>query len=374
MQRIIHLIKKEFRQIFREKSNLGIIFLMPFIQLLILGFAITNDVKNLGLVIVDKDHTLASRYISSAFATTSYFKLESLEFHEPAAIKLLDKGLANIAVVIPQDLQKDLQNKGSSQLQLIIDGVDGNSAGIALGYTSSIISKIQPELSLQGFMKKTATGKPLQIVLEPRYFYNNNLESTSNIVPGIIAMLVTMITLFLTSINIVKEKETGTLEQLMVTPLKPHEIIIGKIMPFAILGFILLNVGILAAGLVFGIWIKGNMFTLYFLSIIFMFTTLGLGILFSTLASTQQQAMLMAWFFSIFSILLSGFFVPIENMPDIIQFATLFNPLRYYLQVIRGIFLKGSSFSILLPEFFALLAFGVAIITLASVRFQKRLK
>jgi ABC-2 type transport system permease protein len=203
--------------------------------------------------------------------------------------------------------------------------------------------------------------------------YNESLESVNNIVPGIIAVMITMITAFLTGMSIVREKEIGTLEQLMVTPIRKGELILGKIIPFIIVSFLLLNVGILAAGLIFGLWIKGSLVSLYFLSVIFSMSTLGLGIFASTLARTQQQAMFVAWFFIVFAMLLSGFFIPIENMPKGIQAITYLNPLRYFMLVIREIYLKGTDIIYLWKEAMAMFLFGLATFISATLRFHKRL-
>jgi ABC-2 type transport system permease protein len=209
--------------------------------------------------------------------------------------------------------------------------------------------------------------------IEPRMLYNASLESKNNIVPGIIAVLITMITAFLTGMSIVREKEIGTLEQLMVTPIKNYELILGKIIPFIIVAFLMMLVGILAAGLIFNIWVQGSILLLFVLSIVYSLSTLGLGIFASTVSKTQQQAMFIAWFFAVFAILLSGFFIPIENMPEWVQGITYLNPLRYFIVIIREIYLKGTPLIYLLNETLAMGLFGIATFTLASMRFQKRL-
>lgn len=372
MQRILYLMQKEFRQIFRDKANLVIIFIMPFIQLVLLGFAITMDVKNIRMTVVDQDHSIMSRQIISAYSYNNTFRFQGLAGSVKQAIKWLDLGQVKLIVVVPQKFTKDLKNGRVPSIQTIYDGVDGNSAGITNGYVTKIMQSLQtqwlPEIS-------KVKLKRLHIVnLEPRMLYNPELVSTNNIVPGIISLLLTMVTLFLTTVNIVREKEIGTLEQLSVTPIKNQELIIGKILPFAILGFLLFNVGLLAAGLIFNIWLKGSLLLLYLACFIYMLTTLGLGIFLSTVSASQQQAMFYAWFISLFSIMLSGFFVPIENMPDVIRLMTYLNPTRYFMEIVRGIILKASGLNALWPELLAMLVFGSVIITSAVASFHKRLK
>lgn len=373
MQNIFYLMQKEFRQLFREKANLIIIFAMPFIQLVILGFAITTDVKNLSYTYLDQDHSMMSRMLIRAVDRSQYFIGTGTITAPKQAIQRLDQGKVKAVIMIPEFFERDVIRQDQPEVQILLDGVDGNSSGIAMAYLGTIFRNVQAAMlpQLPGALENMNKRR----FIEPRIrmLYNPNLESVANIVPGIIVILLTMITLFLTAINIVKEKEIGTLEQVMVTPIKQYQLILGKIIPFAIMGFVMFNVGILAAGLIFNLWMKGNVLVLYLLCLVFMLTTLGLGILISTLATTQQQAMFFSWFLTVFAILLSGFFVPIENMPDWIQWMTYIDPLRYFMFVIRGVYLKGSGFMDLQQEFYSLLLYGVMTISLAINRFHKRI-
>lgn len=369
MHRILYLVQKEFRQILRERAFIGIIIVMPLIQIVLLGFAITTDVKNVTLGIVDMDKSAFSRRVTDAFSVTQSFKYVYAPSSEKEAIQMMDDGNIKVAIVIPQYFERDLKSGRKPVIQALIDGVDGNSAGVALAYINQITIMLQKKWGILASQKL-----PIHLTgIESRMLYNASLESKNNIVPGIIALLLTMITAFLTGMSIVREKEIGTLEQLMVTPIKNHELILGKIIPFTIVGLVLITVGILAAGLIFGIWMKGSIFLLYGLSLIFVLSTLGLGIFSSTMAKTQQQAMFIVWFFAIFAILLSGFFIPIQNMPDWIQVITYLNPLRYFMVIIREIYLKGTPLVFLLKEVVALAIFGLFTFTLATMRFQKRL-
>ncbi|HCT85598.1 MAG TPA: ABC transporter permease [Candidatus Margulisbacteria bacterium] len=369
MRNILYLIQKEFRQIFRLKANLVIIFVMPFIQLVILGFAITTDVKNISTMYVDMDRSQLSRKIIRTVSSGEFFTIKGSTDQTEAAVKKMDSGKIKLAIVIPQHFENNVLSGETPEIQAIVDGVDGNTAGIALGYLTQIFKQLQRNMTMA-----IPSAQPRHIIeTQTRMLYNPNLDSVYNIVPGIMVMLLTMITVFLASINIVREKEIGTLEQLLVTPIKGRELIVGKIIPFAIMGFVMLNVGMLAAGLIFGIWMKGNLLLLYVISVLFMLSTLGVGIFISTIATNQQQAMFYAWFFSIFAILLSGFFIPIENMPPWVQIVTYLDPLKYFMDVIRGIYLKGSGVSDLVPEIISLSLYGSTMLSLAIIRFHKRM-
>jgi len=374
MKRILYLVQKEFRQIKREKAYIGIIFVMPFIQLVILGFAITTDVRNVPFAVVDLDNTPVSRRIAGAYSANQSFSYLGLAGSVSEAKDWMDKSIIKMALVIPGHFMRDLKEGKTPQLQTIVDGVDGNTAGIVLGYAVQISALLQKEwLQDQLIPINAALVQPALTSIETRMWYNESLESKNNIIPGIVAVLLTMITAFLTAMNIVREKENGTLEQIMVTPVRKFELIIGKILPFVFIGLALETIGVLAAGLIFGLWIKGSMITLYGMSLLYCLTTLGLGIFASTIANTQQQAMFIAWFFSIYAILLSGFFIPIENMPHWIQALTYLNPLRFFMVVIREIYLKGTTAVYLWKEAVLMLIYGGVMISLATLGFHKRL-
>jgi ABC-2 type transport system permease protein len=372
MRRVYYLVQKEFRQIRREKAYIGIIFLMPFIQLVILGYAITTDVRNIGVVIVDQDHTSYSREIISAIDNCDTFSLQGAVDTEQEARLQLDRGNAMVAVVLPPHFGRDMVNGEQPAIQLLLDGVDGNSSGVALGYLQGFFADLQQEWLPQCPVLVQKAGSMHLITLEQRMWYNETLISINHIVPGILSVLLTMITLFLTAMNVVREKEIGTMEQLLVTPIRGWELILGKVLPFVLIGFLLLNVGILAAELIFHIPLQGSLWLLYLTSLIFMLSMLGMGILISTIARTQQQAMFIAWFLSIFTILLSGFFIPVENMPDVIQMLTYGNPLRYFMAIIRAIYQKGSQLPVLLDEIAGMTAIALITISLAIARLRKR--
>ncbi len=374
MRRILFLVQKEFRQILREPLFLRLIFGMPIIQIILFGFAITVDVKNVSLVIVDHDHSSMSRRLGEAFSVNESFDFKGQVFSDAQAVRLMDENKARMALVIPQHFERDLTSGRRPKIQVLVDGVDGNTAGVALSYANQIAFKLQKEWMQKSTRWPQIRDKIHLTSLETRMLYNPTLESINNIVPGILAVLLMMITSFLTGMSIVREKEIGTLEQLMVTPLRKGELIIGKVIPLVVVGFVLFNVGMLGSGLIFGLWIKGSLLTLYAMALLFMITTLGLGILVSTVTKTQQQAMFLTYFFTIFAILLSGFFVPIENMPRAIQLLTYLNPVRYFMVVVREIYLKGTEFRFLWSQALAMTLFGLSVLTVSVLLFHKRIR
>ncbi|MBU1052995.1 MAG: ABC transporter permease [Proteobacteria bacterium] len=373
MRQIFYLVQKEFRQVFRDKAMLRIIFIVPLVQIVILGNAITTDVKNIKLVIQDQDRTPYSRELVLQFVHCGYFKTIGFEESYSKLSDYLSSGKANLAIVIPKHFQRHIVLNKKPDVQVLVDGVDGNYAGVALGYISEIMQNYQKRLIESspdlGFHVKNIH----RVETEPRFWYNPNLESKPYIVPGIIAIMLLIITMFLTSMGIVREKEIGTLEQLMVTPIRSYQLVLGKIIPFSILGIVVINIAMGFIYLIFGIAVKGSLLLMVFESMIFIISTIGLGVFISTIADTQQQALFLAWFTMICFILLSGFFIPIANMPHVIQKITLFNPLRYFIIILREIYLKGTTIKDLIPETLSLVTFGSCLFLAAIIRFKKKL-
>ena len=365
MQRLLYLIQKEFRQVFRDRAMVGIMFMAPVVQTIVLGFAMTTDVKNVKLVIYDADDSAASRELCRRFIHNPYFHFVG-DVPGPGGIHhALQNWQAQIGVFITLDLDEKLGRGLMPELQMIADGLDGNSAGIAVGYAQGILAAYTQELP--GFSLAVSPVRS-----ETRMWYNLNLTSKNYMVPGLIGLLLTIVTMFLTSMGLVREKEIGTLEQLMVTPIRSAELIIGKVLPFLVIGFIEINVVLSMAFLVFDLTMAGNYFLLLGVSMLYFLTTLGLGIFISTLVDTQQQAMFISWFFMIFLMLMSGFLTPIANMPELWQKVTYLNPLRYYVNLIREIFLKATPLQHLWNEIIPLAIFGVVIITASAMKFHKR--
>jgi ABC-2 type transport system permease protein len=359
---VFALIVKEFRQVLRDRNMLRLILFIPLIQLLILGYAVNTDVKKISTAVYDFDRSHLSRELTRAFTAGNYFVVDK----EGKPLFNLDDGFRQadyeVALVIPTDFSRKIEDGKAVDAGIIVDGSNANSASIALGYAGAITAQYNRKF----------TGFSPPVSLRVKRLYNPDGESVNFMVPGIVAVLLTMITVMLTSMAIVREREAGTLEQLMVTPIPIPALIMGKTIPFAVLGFVEMS-----AALAFGIlWFKipfvGSWALLYGLSLLFLFTTLGVGMMISTFTKTQQQAMFFAWFFSIFAILTSGFFVPIENMPDIIQKITYLNPVRYYMVIVRGIMMKGSGVNVLYMQIVALVIFGLVVFAVSSLRFSKR--
>lgn len=373
MRRVFYLVQKEFRQVFRDKSMIAILFVVPFIQLVLLGNAITTEVKHVTMLISDQDNSPMSRGMAEAFRNTEHFDLVGFEQHYAELPRALDQGRAKVALVIPQHFQRDVVLGRRPSVQVLVDGLDGNTAGVALSYISRITALYQGSIAAEEPLLARSMSASRVVSAEPRFWFNPELESKVYVIPGIVALLLLIITVFLTSMSIVREKEIGTLEQLMVTPLRSSELILGKIIPFAILGMLEITIAMALVYVLFGIGIEGSIVLLFAESALFILTTLGVGILISTISETQQQALFVGWFFMIFAIMLSGFFVPIANMPDAIQWVTYLNPMRYFLVILREIYLKGSSLRYLLPETLAMLAFGLTVFGAAVWRYRSRL-
>jgi ABC-2 type transport system permease protein len=372
MQQILYLIQKEFRQIFRDKPMLFITFFAPLVQMTVLGFAITVDIKNVQTIIVDYDRTPVSSEVCRKFEHNPYFSVKGYIDGQANLREYIDDWQAQLAIIIPSGFAKDLLRKSRPEIQIIVDGLDGNSAGIAMGYAQGVLADYAADVvasdpSYAALLRNMSIVDP-----QIRMWYNLDLQSKNFMVPGLIALLLTVVTMFLSSMGLVREKEIGTLEQLMVTPIKTYQLILGKVLPFFILGFFALTLMIVVSFIVFQLKMEGSVLLLFALAGLYLLSTLGLGIFISTLAHTQQQAMFISWFFMIFLIFMSGFLFPIENMPPLVQKLTYLNPLRFFVVISREIFLKGSSAKYLLNEILCLAAFGVGILVLSTLKFQKR--
>jgi len=374
-ERIQTIFTKEFKQVFRDPRMMTMIIISPILQVLIFGYAATTDVKNIPTAVYDLDQTPESRDVIRGFSYSKYFNIKYYVYNDKEARGLIDKSKASVIVRFNRGFGRDLKGNKAAQIQLIIDGTDSNTAGIALSYANRIIQRYSYSL-LQGradaVLKQEITFPSVD--LRDRAWFNENLESKNYYLPGVIAMIVTLTSILLTAMAIVREKEIGTMEQLIVSPIKPIELILGKLVPFAIISIMdlifIAGVGVLW----FKVPIRGNPLLLFGATIIYLLTTLGIGLFISTISSTQQEASMSMFLFLFPANLLSGFMFPIPNMPVIIRYLTLLNPLRYYLEIIRGIFLKGIGIRILWPQILTLFVMGVIIITVSSLRFRKRLE
>ena len=374
MRTIFHIIRKEFQQIRQDRKMLVVSIIAPIFQLIILGYAASLDVKEIPLLVLDLDRTSVSRDLVSRFTNTEYFRIVSESDKLEAIDRELDDGDAKLALVIPHGFARDLGAGRLAPLQLIADGTETSSATIGLNYASMIISRFSQDVLIDGMLKRGIVRIPSRVLSEPRVWYNPELRSRNFMVPGVLGLLLMVMTMILTSLAIVKEKELGTLEQLVVTPIRPHQLIIGKIAPFLLIGIVDVLLVVAVAAFVFALPVKGGVGLLLALCLVFLMTTLGLGLFISTISRTQQQAMMTAvFFFMMPMIFFSGFVFPIENMPKIIQYVSQLIPLRYFFVIVRGLFLKGVQLDILWPQAMALVIFGVVILSLSVMRFQKKI-
>ncbi|MEJ5377319.1 MAG: ABC transporter permease [bacterium] len=374
VERIWRMVVKEFIQVFQDRRTRGVIFGTPVIQLIVFGYAVTTDVRNISLGVQDRDRTVLSRELTDRFVQSGYFHFTRLIREEREFQHLLDKGELQAVLRIPEGFQGRVDSGRSAEIQLIVDGSDSNTASIVLQYAHRIVSSFSQELLLDRFERsKGAMRFPGQVSLETRAWFNENLESRNFFVPGVIATIVTIVTLMLTSMAVVREKEVGTMEQLIVTPITPWEFILGKTLPFAIISMIDVVLVTTVGVLWFQVPIRGNLLLLLVSTAVYLLTALGVGLFISTASKTQQQAMMSTFFFFMPAILLSGLMFPIQNMPESIQWLTYLNPMRYYLVIIRGIFLKGVGLQVLWPQMAALALMGCCTLWMASRRFRKTL-
>jgi ABC-2 type transport system permease protein len=364
------LIRKEFLQLKRDRKMLPIVIIVPVLQLVVLGYAANMDVRHVPTAVLDRDNSRYSRDLAQSFFATEYFDQKGYLENEAAAEKALVEGSAAAVLVIPEGFSADILRGDTAQLQLLVDGTNSTEGTAILNYANVIVQEFQIEL-LGAFDDAEFSSVPIEAI--PRVWYNPELESKNFMVPGILALLLMVVTMLLSSLAIVKEKELGTLEQINVTPIKPRQLIIGKLVPFVIIGFIDVLLVLAVSYFLFQVPFRGSFFFLFLMSIMFLATTLGLGLFISTVSQNQQQAMITSVFFVMLPmVFLSGFAFSIESMPRPIQFVTYLMPLRYYIVIIRGIFLKGTGITELWDQALILTLFGIGILTLAAARFRKR--
>lgn len=376
MNSIIYFIKKEFLQFKRDPRMFGMILVAPVIQLIFLGLAANLDVDNVKTVIYDTDKSSTSRDFIERFTSSGYFTVIDYADNYDEVTEAIESADAILALVIPSDFEEKINRRETARVQAIFDGSDGNSASVSAGYVQAITAEYSKNILLD-FLHRSGsvfTSQP-NFNAQIRVWYNPTLKTRNFMVPGIVGLLVTLITLILTSLAIVKEREIGTMEQLIVTPLKPYQMIIGKLVPFMILGFIAVTIVLAAMTWIFDIPVKGSVAFLFFASFLYVLSTLGLGLFVSTISKTQAQAMMVAIFAVMLPMIyLSGFAFPIENMPKVIQYISYIIPLRYFITIIRGVILKGTGFAELWGNVLVLFLMGVAILTMSSLQFRKRLE
>ncbi len=376
MQLLIQFIKKEIIQFRRDPKMFAVVLVLPVIQLILLGYAANFDLNTVHTAVLDRDKSQSSRDFIQLFEKSGYFNMDYYVSSYEELTDLMDRGKVLTAIVIPTDYEKKINSNQTADVQIIFDGSDGNKAAIAAGYTQIIVTGFSQNILME---KAERTGRKTTIVgtinPEVRVWYNPNLTTRNYMLPGIVGLIILIVTTSLTSLAIVKEREIGTLEQLIVTPIKPYQMILGKFIPFIIIGFVSATIVLTVMRFWFGIEIKGSIPLLFLCTFIYMLSTLGLGLLVSTISKTQQQAMMTSSFGVLLPMLFfSGFIFPVENMPQFVQYITAIIPLKYYITMIRGIVLKGNGITDLWQDLLTLFGIGVVILALSSLRFSKKLE
>ncbi len=376
MRTIIQFIIKELLQVKRDKKMLVVIFMAPILQLVFLGYAANMDVNVVHTTIYDQDKTSTSRDFIKRFEQSGYFKIDYYVDNYEEVTTLLNEGKTLVAIVIPKDFEKKINRLETTPLQALFEGSDGNKASIALGYIQGIATKFS-----QGIVTDAKDKLGMKISLsgsmtpEVRVWYNPEMKTRNYMVPGILGLILMISTISLMSMAIVREREIGTLEQLIVTPLKPSQLLLGKLIPFTLIGFVVLIIVMVIMTQWFGIVVRGNKLFLLFTAFLFVLSNLGIGLFISTVSKTQQQAMMASVFALMMPMIyLSGFAFPIENMPQIVQYITYLIPLRYFITILRGIVLKGIGFSSLWLETLILFGMGVTILIFSALRFSKKIE
>jgi len=375
MKSILYIIRKEFIQLRRDPRMFPLIFLAPLIQLLILGYATNLDVRNISTVVCDLDNSSESRELVSQFTNSGYFQVTAYAKSIKEVDRYLDYSRDSMAIVIPPKFGNNLNARKPAQVQVIVDGSEALQTSAGMQYAAIIVNRYIQNIALEMLERMKELGLKIpRLNPELRIWYNPDLKSRNFMVPGVLATLLMILTALLTSLAIVKEKEFGTMEQLMVTPIRPYALIIGKLTPFVMIGTIDVILALLVAVHWFKVPIKGSLLMLFIVCVIFLMTTLGLGLFISTISKTQQQAMMTAAFFVVMPMIyLSGFAFPIENMPRLIQYFTYLLPLRYFIIIIRGLFLKGVGWHELGTQVITLALFGAVILVVSIIRFQKKI-
>jgi ABC-2 type transport system permease protein len=373
LRRLLSMLRKELLQVFRNTLTLRLTFVVPVVQLLLFGYVAILDVKDIPTAVLDHSRSPQSRRLLSDFENSGYFKMTNYIESENAIGPLLDRGDVDLALVIPQDFAEKVVNGETTEVMGAIDGSNSNNAVTVGNYFTGITTRFAINAAAASLGSEMGE---LRIPFEarPRVLFNPTMESIYYLVPGIIAILVIMLLVLLSAISIVREREQGTLEQLTVTPIRVPELVIGKTLPFVIIGYGLVLLITFFGTLWFNVPFRGDFVLLMLLAGLYMLSALGLGMFVSSLAHTQQQAMMLAMFFLIPQIILSGFIFPIESMPEFMQWLTIIVPARYFLIIIRGIFLKGVGIEALIPETVSLMIISLVIFSLAIIRFTRRLE
>jgi len=374
-RKIRYLFVKELIQTLRDKRMRVTLIVPPILQLIIFGYAANLDVKHIRTAIRDLDQSVESRDLIGRFGSSSYFDIVSFPNTTKGVQDLINQGSVIVGIEIPTDFSRKLKKGDTAMVQIVLDGSESNTALIALGYANQILSEFSTQVLVRRLNRGGLIGfEEAGVDLQHRTWFNPNFESRLFYVPGVIASIAFLIPIILTAQAIVREREIGTLEQVMVTPIRSWELMVGKTLPFALFGLFDVIMIALIGVFWFEVPLRGNPLVLLSGAVLFLMSSVAIGLFISTICSTQQQAQISTFIFTMPAFTLSGFAFPLENMPEWIQYLTYANPLRYFLVIIRGVFLKANGFDILWPQMMALAILGVLMIFLSSVRFQKRLK
>ena len=368
MRIILIILRKEFIQVFRNKAMLPIIFVIPIVQLLILAYAVTFEIKNINLDIVDQDNSPVSRELISKFSGSTFFTIHNYYIDYNEATTDFKRGKAHQVLVIPPHFERDLYKENKAKLQLVTNAIDGSAAALMNAYGISIILDYNKDLLLEKFGNEFLTN-PINVSYS--YWFNPELNYITYMVPGILVLLVTMIGIFLSGMNVVREKEIGTIEQINVSPIKKYQFIIGKLLPFWFIALFELAFGLLCARIVFNIPILGSVGLIFGVASVYLLAVMGIGLFLATVSNTQQQSMFLSWFFMVIFILMSGLFTPVENMPVWAQHLNTINPIAYFIRIMRMIMLKGSVFQDILKPFAAITVYAAIMLSLAVWRYKK---
>jgi ABC-2 type transport system permease protein len=370
MRILIVLLKKEFRQIFRDKSILAIIFMMPIVQLIIMPLAANYEVKKINLAIVDHDRSTFTQKLISKITSSDYFRLQSYSNSFDEAYEFVQKDQADLILEIPYGFERNLTRENKEKLFIAVNAINGTKANLGGAYLAAILNDFGNDLRMRLRVGVGMNQVPAIEIVSSNWF-NVHMNYRLYFVPGILALLVTLVGGFLTALNIVREKEAGTIEQINVTPIKKHHFILGKLIPFWVLANVIVTIGLLLGRLVYGIIPAGNLGLLYLFVGVYLLAALGFGLLISTFADTQQQAMLIMFFFMMVFVLMGGLFTPIESMPQWAQLLTYLNPLRYFIEVMRMVILKGSTFKDITTQFVAVILLAVVLNSWAVINYKK---
>lgn len=382
-ERIREIVRKEFRQVLRDPRMRTVLIVPPLAQSIIFGFAVNMDVENARIAWIDSDRTIQSRELQANFAGSPSFEITHFVDTDVEAGELLDKGEVMAVVRVLPNFGRDVLRGETATVQLLVDGSNSNTASIVREYARRAVglysAGVRDQQRNQMALARTqGRGAPISmqlpsIQIRTRVWFNENLVSRNYFVPGVVVNIIALVTLMLTALAIVREKEIGTMEQLIVTPIQPLELMLGKTIPFALVGLLQMVALTILARVLFHVPFRGSGWVLLVSTILFLLTTLGAGLYISTVSQTQQQAMMATFFFFFPALLLNGFAFPIASMPALVQWITYLNPVRYFMEIVRGVFLKGLGFADLWPQMLAMAVLGVSVIVISAKRFHKRL-